>query len=132
MKTMNEIFEECLDSCDTELQAKMKFIVEVKKEIKDVSVLEVRKHLGYFDVDDKNKDNALSQKFNLEVFHPVRNFVSKKVLGITDEQAANMWSRSATEELKNSREEVAKYLPKRTRTSSKQKVTDLSFIDLDF
>lgn len=126
---MHEVYNECSENLG-ELESKMKFLVEIKKENPEVTLLDARKFLGYYN-EDKKKDVTLASKFNSEVFHPLRNFISKQLLNLQDSEVESMWGRSASEELKAMRSKVNEYLPKRTRTTT-QKVLDMSFLGLNF
>lgn len=138
MKTLSEVFDECVDKCgDDQLKAERRFIVEAKKNNTNVSMIEVRKHLGYWDSDQK-KDAVLSNKFSAQVFHPVRNYITSKMFNMTSNEAAALWKNAQKgtdlpEETVKQRNKVKEKLPKATRESRSKESMDLSeIIDLDF
>lgn len=134
MKTFSEIFENCLEKLNgDERAAKMRFIIACKRNNPDVTMLDVRKYLGYYS-DDKKKDAVESQKFRQDLLFPVRNYLTKTTLGITDAEVAQFWAReNKDEKVLENRKKINDQLPRLTRTHKPRVdlVVDLSDI-LDF
>lgn len=131
MKTFDEIFENCLNKLNgDERAAKMRFVIACKRNNPDVTMLDVRKYLGYYSSDEK-KDAVESQKFRQQVLFPVRNFLTKSVLGIPDNEVAHFWAReNKTESVLEQRKKINEQLPRVTRVREPKlaMINDLSDI----
>lgn len=131
MNKFEEVYEQCKESVDNELAAQTKFVVEIKKVDKDVSLIDVRKFLGFYDEDPK-KDAAESQKFRNKILHPVRNHITKMILNSTgDETDVDIvWSRDSAESFKDLREKVNNYLPRLTRQRASLNLNAIIQVDI--
>lgn len=138
MKTLSEVFMECTEKFKNDrLKAERSLITAAKKNDPNVTMVEIRKFLGYWD-QDKKKDAVKSNKFSAEVFHPVRKYATIQLLGLSASEAEALWKNAQKgedlpEEVIKQRNKVKEKLPRVTRESKSKAEQDLSdVVDLDF
>lgn len=90
------------------------FLIDVKKINNDLTLLDCRKLLGFYS-DDEEQDARLQISFRNDIFNPTRNFITKNIFNIGNDECNKIWERSAPDELKSKRQVVLDQLPQSKR-----------------
>lgn len=117
---LKELFNKCCEELTDETARQIKFVFLAGKE-KTANLLECRDFLGYGDPEDPKKDAAKATEFRAKVFHPLRDHITRRLLGVSQEEAQKLWTRGRnSDEDKANREKVLAALPKAARRSSEK------------
>ena len=121
-KSLIEVYDECVNETSTKVQADQRFLCLAKQHDSDITmnkVMEICKYTYEPENDESEEDSRkkslnLSQKFRNNVLIPVRQYIAQDVVK-AEFPAEEIFSRQATDDMKEVRKEIDKYLPKTTR-----------------
>lgn len=99
------------------------FLIDAKKINPSITILDCRKLLGFFSENEED-DTKLQASFRNDIFNPTRNFITKNIYDINNDECNKIWERSASSDVKEKRAAVLNHLPESTR-NRKDKPTQL-------